>query len=270
MTRAERLLPPGAEVPAEIDFVCPDCHGGLAEVGAAWRCDSCDREYPLRDGVVHFYLGADTGGMRDYTENFFAVDTARGYSASFRRVPRKRWRTMRELAVMRDLVGDSPGPVILNVPCGGGRLSTPLERPGVLLIEADSSPGQLGLNMSRAVTTPRIGMTASAFSLPLPDRSVDTVVCARLSHHLDSDDAREALLAELWRVCRGRLVFSFRDACSLQSLSRRLRGRRLHATAMSRRRLRLAAAALGARVARIRSVSNFGARHSYALLERSG
>jgi len=264
---------PSQERPwADIDFACPSCKKPVDYVTGAWECAGCGGRYPVDGGLHRFFVDPAPGvasEMRQYTDGFRTLDAANKYARSFVEHPRLRRRTRNEIAVLADLVGSDPGARILNVPCGAGRLSAPLRRPGTVLLEADSSPGQLHLNRQRFGDVPdTVWLTASAFDLPLPDGAVDTVVCARLSHHLHRPVDRERLLIELLRVARRRLVFSFRNVRSLPALSRRLRGRAIHATVMSIDEVESCAARHGARLERWRSVSNLGARHTYALLSR--
>ena len=256
-----------------IRFVCPACRSALGAGRDVFHCGLCGCEFPVSDGVFCFfveYADEHAVGMRRYTDSFRLPETADAYQQSFERIARKRWRTRRELAVLRALLAGDRGASVLNIPCGSGRLSPPLHDDAVTLLEADSSPGQLSLNRRRfGDREGRIWMTASAFDIPLPDDAVDTVVCARLSHHLDREADRERLLGELLRVARRRVVFSFRNRASLSSLSRRLRARPVHPTAMSLSEVRAIASRHGGRVERCRSVSNLGARHTYALIVKA-
>ncbi|KAA3623696.1 MAG: methyltransferase domain-containing protein, partial [Proteobacteria bacterium] len=190
-------LPPDVAQAAGIRFVCPRCRGPLSFEEGDARCENCQASYPSQEGIRYFFLDSAASGvtgLANYTENFFSVETAATYAHSFETVPRKRWRTKRELAVLDRLLGGDPGQCVLNIPCGSGRLSAPLRKARRLLIEADSSPGQLALNRRRVGNDPAVVLiTASAFHLPLPDAAVDTVVCARLSHHLSDAAARERL-----------------------------------------------------------------------------
>lgn len=266
---------PSGERPwADIDFACPSCKEPVQYAAEAWHCAGCGGRYAVDEGLHRFFVDPAPGvaaEMRQYTDGFRTLDAAKKYARSFVELPRLRRRTRNELAVLTDLVGPDPGARILNVPCGAGRLSAPLRRPGSKLLEADSSPGQLHLNRQRfGDVSDTIWLTASVFDIPLADGAVDTVVCARLSHHLHRPGDRERLLVELLRVARRRLVFSFRNAWSLPTVSRRLRGRAVHATVMSIDEVESCAACHGARLERWRSVSNLGARHTYALLSKDG
>jgi ubiquinone/menaquinone biosynthesis C-methylase UbiE len=58
--------------------------------------------------------------------------------------------------------------------------------------------------------------------LPLADGSVDWVLCNRLLHHMPAGAALEGALAELWRVARRGLCFSWFDAHSWPAWRQRL------------------------------------------------
>ena len=64
-------------------------------------------------------------------------------------------------------------------------------------------------------------MTASVFDIPLRDRSVDLVLCARLLHHFSDTESRAKLFRELARVARIGVVVSFFDATSYYAWKRR-------------------------------------------------
>ena len=68
-------------------------------------------------------------------------------------------------------------------------------------------------------------LRASGTELPFADGAVDLVFSMRLNHHLTTDGARRAHLAEVLRVARRYAVFSYFDAATLKSRLRRVRAR---------------------------------------------
>lgn len=193
------------------------------------------------------------------------------YDRSFSESRRKRQRTRRELWILERLLSDQPtSKTLLDIPCGGGRLSAPMAARTHALLEADISPAQLDLALTRnySVTCP-VGMVVSALELPLPDESIDGVICARLSHHLPDAKERETLLGELLRVSKNFVIFSFTDRRSIQSISRRIRGRALKSAAMLPEEIAAIASRYGARLDQCLTVSNLGSRHRYALLVKN-
>ena len=194
-------------------LACPNCRDPLS-IGPDWiHCEGCDARYALQDGIALLALrgGSETWGAPQdseqgtaYQEEFQDIDRAAAYTLQFRRKPLKLCVTPRESHLIRRYlrrVGHSRA--ILEIPCGGGRLTPALAGSTDLVIEADVAVGQVryGRQASR-VAVPRVWMTASAFHIPLRDGSVDGAVCVRLSHHLPTAAERERLFAELLRVSR--------------------------------------------------------------------
>jgi ubiquinone/menaquinone biosynthesis C-methylase UbiE len=114
---------------------------------------------------------------------------------------------------------------ILDIPSGGGRLSSFFAEKCKLLVEADISLGQVQYGMTHCkFKTPQVWLRASSFKVPLADKSVDGVVCIRLCHHLYSLDEVEKLIAEMLRVAQSFVIMSFSNANSLKNIYRRIRG----------------------------------------------
>jgi SAM-dependent methyltransferase len=195
------------------------------------------------------------------------------YNEAYRIEPFKRWSTRRELRLLRGLLASRGGSrTLLDVPCGGGRLSDVLEPFTERLIEADIARGQLLYGIERrSPERPTIWMTASAFHLPLRDGAVDGAICCRLSHHLPTRDERERLVQELLRVARRFVIFTFFDHHSLKNLMRRARQPFNHKPpklTMTRRRVAALARAQGAELVACPPLSRLASGHRFALLAR--
>ena len=142
-----------------------------------------------------------------------------------RRYADSRWRSARAeardpLLVRRILSRHGvplEGTLVLDAPCGTGRLHPVLSPGGARYLGVDLSPTMLAEHPAA-----RRCVRASIERLPLRDRSVDLVVCCRLLHHLAEEAARRALVAELARVSARHLLLSFWDAASWPALRRRL------------------------------------------------
>lgn len=225
------------------------------------------------EGVESSGTNVQLGGAprAEYRTKYQHNGAAATYDASFRELPAKARRTRRELSILEQLLAQVPDPhTLLDIPCGGGRLSGPLRRRCSLLIEADVALEQLRHALKEDDTGARTaGFTADALHLPLKDGAVNGVVCARLSHHLPTADERDALLGELIRVAREFVIFSFTESRSLPSLSRRLRGRALNPCAMSLDDVGRLGGQYGLSVRDSGVVSPLGSRHRYALLTRA-
>lgn len=101
---------------------------------------------------------------------------------------------------------------VLDLPCGAGRFwETLTEQPTRQLIVADNSPAMLAVALRNAPPEMRRRLRplqTSAFAIDLPDRSVDSVFCMRLLHHIGDAGHRLAMLREFHRVTRETLIVS--------------------------------------------------------------
>ncbi|MEA3291049.1 MAG: methyltransferase domain-containing protein [Pseudomonadota bacterium] len=260
-------------------LVCPACHADLAGGPGQLFCTSCNSVYPLHgpDDSIPWFAQPDQAaleGTRDgpdrkrYEWKYQQDAGAERYDTSFHEQPRKRRRTRREQEIVDQLLsGQLRCTTLLDVPCGGGRLSAPLAAKTEYLLEADISPAQLQLSLGRKRGgKPPVGIVLSALQLPLPDNALDGAVCARLSHHLPEAREREQIITELLRVSRRFVIFSFTDRRSMQSFSRKLRSKALNPSAMLPEEIDSVARRCGARMEHCLTVSSLGPRHRYALL----
>jgi SAM-dependent methyltransferase len=101
--------------------------------------------------------------------------------------------------------------VLLDAPCGTGRLRTALERHG-RYVGLDASPAMLAQAREPRGAELFLG---DVERLPFRDDAFDVVVCCRLLHHLRDDALLRRALAELLRVSRDLVVASFWDSTSL-------------------------------------------------------
>ncbi|MCC7064066.1 MAG: class I SAM-dependent methyltransferase [Planctomycetes bacterium] len=125
----------------------------------------------------------------------------------------------RERRALRALLAQakwSAGPW-LDAPSGAGRMSDELPGP---VVQVDRDPAMVG-----ACGPGRPRACASVHALPFADGTFSGALCHRLLQHIATPVERIAILRELARVCRGPIVVSFFDACSLQHLRRQLRRR---------------------------------------------
>jgi SAM-dependent methyltransferase len=140
---------------------------------------------------------------------------APGKAAAYR--TRNPERDRRERALLARVWPGRPGELVLDSPCGAGRLRAWVEGEGRgRWVACDRSPAML-----REAAAPGRVALADAATLPLAARSIDGVVVFRFLHHLDDAQARE-VLAEAARVARGWLVFTFFHPASAHALARSL------------------------------------------------
>ena len=150
-------------------------------------------------------------------------DTHGRYDAAGR-APRYAGRNPRrseaELDLLRALWPGRPGELVLDAPCGAGRLAAPLHALAAVWHGADRSAAMLAeARRHDGEAAPLV--RADARHLPFADRAFDGVVVFRFVHHLPAAQAREAI-AEACRVAERFVVVSFFHPISLHNLNRRL------------------------------------------------
>lgn len=102
--------------------------------------------------------------------------------------------------------------VILDLPCGFGRLWPAMIATGATkIIAADKSAGMLQVakemipsNILSHVTC----IPSTATEIELPDKSIDSIFCMRLLHHINDKNYRLAIYHAFQRVARDTVVIS--------------------------------------------------------------
>ena len=269
----------GAARIAEI-LICPDCGGTLRLAPEELTCLSCSAAYPIRGGVLHLaryvtlqgdVAPEDPRTSEKYQRQYADEGRATEYNALYREKLTKRLSTQREYRLLTELLASQPrSQRLLDLPCGGGRLSPALAPYTELLLEADIGAGQvLHAKKHSQIEVPQVWMTASGFRIPLRDASVDGTVCCRLSHHLPQPAERERLVSELLRVSKRFVIMTYFDHSSLKNLGRRLRAPFDHKPpkcTMTRGRIAELAAQGGARLVACPWLSRIGSGHRFALM----
>jgi SAM-dependent methyltransferase len=274
---------PGPGAIAEL-LACPACRVGLHVQAESIDCPGCGRRFAVEDGVPRLAIRgtSETWGEPQsleqsaaYQAEYERVERAATYNLEYRRQALKRSSTRREkqlLARHMNRVGRSG--VVLDLPCGGGRLTPAFAAYADLVIEADIAIGQVLFGRSEStVATPRVWMTASAFHIPLRANAVDGAICVRLSHHLPTANERERLLHELLRVSRRFVIMTHFDHHSLKNLLRRLRrpfNRKTPKLTMTTAQVAGLARRAGARLIAAPPLSRIGSGHRYALILKDG
>lgn len=207
----------------------------------------------------------------DYQRNYQKDQEAAIYNAKYRDRWAKRMSTRREVSLLGRLLGSQGRcEVLLDLPCGGGRLSPSMSPHTDLLIEADIALGQLRHGREHSgVSTPQAWMMASGFHIPLKNASVDGTICVRLNHHLPDKAEREQLVRELLRVSKRFCIMSFFDYYSVKNTFRRLtrpfNGKPPKST-MKVGELQRLARECGARLVAAPALFMIGSGHRYALM----
>lgn len=167
-----------------------------------------------------------TGRGLEFTAKYDA-DHAAQYFDKHRSGLRRRLTTWRERQLVTRALELAGNPTsVLDLPAGAGRFWPVLARVGRELVAFDTSIDMLRAGRAgHAGTAPGLA-AADAFRLPLADGAVDTVVCMRLLHHLPTADDRLALLRELRRVTRRRVLVSLWVDGNYQARQRQRREQR--------------------------------------------
>lgn len=261
-------------------LACPICRAGLAIESDSIRCSGCSARFGVEDGVPLLAVQgtSETWGApqqseqsASYQAEYQKVERAAAYNLQYQRRVLKRSTTRREFKLIdRHIRRVGHSRVVLDLPCGGGRLTPAFAKSADFIIEADIAMGQILFGRATStVATPRAWMTASVFHIPLRDDSVDGTICVRLAHHLPTPAERERLFSELLRVSRRFVIVTFFDHYSLKNLTRRLRhpfNRKPPKLTMTTARVAELAVELGARLVAAPPLSRIGSGHRYALI----
>jgi SAM-dependent methyltransferase len=134
--------------------------------------------------------------------------------------------------ILAALGGVRPGSRVLDLPCGKGRLLPLLVERGFEVTAADSSPIMLAQarqawsDFGGTSRTPggRVDFDVQdIMKTTYDDGQFDAVVSNRLFHHFAESPIRRAALAELRRICGGRVIVSFFNSFALDTLRRGVR-----------------------------------------------
>lgn len=133
-----------------------------------------------------------------------------------------------EQALVQQYINALPaGAVVLDAPCGNGRMSQwVIDRGDLGLVAVDYN--QTMLNSMRLHAQQRLlgcRVRADVLALPLADKSVDLAINMRLLHHIPDDATRLGMLGQFARVCRGTIITSYWTTHSWRYLRRRLLGK---------------------------------------------
>lgn len=215
--------------------------------------------------------GNDCPDTLAYRKKYQSAEDAFAYNNRY--AEKKSRTTRRETAILQKLLNrHAASSTVLDLPCGGGRLSPAMDQFTRTLIEMDLSPGQLLHGKNRCdPESSRIWIRASGLRIPLKSNSIDGAVCIRLSHHLYQPEEREKLISELLRVAKRFVIFYFVDADSpkyrLRRWRNRIRGASQKVNWMSRRELDTISQKFGGRVTACPAAGPFQP-HRYALIEK--
>lgn len=120
---------------------------------------------------------------------------------------------------------------VLDLPCGTGRFWSMLaEEPDRVLLAGDSSQAMIQTAIHHHPDiAPRFQLYhLDALAIDLPDRSVETVFCMRLLHHIFETEARLQIYREFARVSRHTACISVRVTGNFHAWRRQYRLRHRH------------------------------------------
>ena len=150
-------------------------------------------------------------------ERYCNTWAANRYAGYFKGSPRLQRKDRREKqCIARALAQTAPGGLVLDLPCGAGRMYPLLKDLGLNVVSADSSEYMVNharqaveeLRPSQNQPQDRF-LVADIFQTGFADNQFDAVVCNRLFHHFPEPQIRQKALRELARICSGPIVVSF-------------------------------------------------------------
>jgi SAM-dependent methyltransferase len=216
-----------------------DLHNGrLAPPGAAplWLCRRVLRHFQrsVQDLPIERYTALRfaarllrTAGRGSETRSILRslppMDTAARYEVDGKAKEykdRNPNRTERELDLLAKVWPGRPAEVVLDAPCGAGRLLPFLRAREHKVVQMDRAFAML--QQARELRGDVPTAQAHALALPLADGAVDGVVMFRFLHHLQPS-AQKLAVAEACRTARRFVVASFFHPCSVHHAVRRAR-----------------------------------------------
>jgi 2-polyprenyl-3-methyl-5-hydroxy-6-metoxy-1,4-benzoquinol methylase len=117
---------------------------------------------------------------------------------------------------------------VLDVPCGGGRVTVHLAKKGYQMSAADLSESMIEI-ARQAIADNKLDATIERQDVEkfaLPDKSYDTIVSFRLFHHFPNPEIRQHVVSELCRVAARNVVLSYFSPKSWTSMNRKWRAAR--------------------------------------------
>lgn len=114
---------------------------------------------------------------------------------------------------------------VLDVPCGGGRVTVHLSKLGYQVSAGDLSDAMLKIAREAVAKAGfKCEVTKQDIEkLAFPDRSFDAIVSFRLFHHFPNPEIRQRAVRELCRVAGKWVALSYFSPASVTSIKRKIR-----------------------------------------------
>ena len=189
--------------------------------------DTCQALGGVETSVVKHVapcLGQGVVGRCPVAVRYQDTDVAEAYDRQRFHSPRGRYNNWRLRRLLNKVLeGLSPSSVVLDIPCGTGRIDNWLLNASFRVIAADISMEMLAVARREVRPMPWwLGfLRADAGHLPFRSRSVDGVLCIRFLHLLDQQ-ARLRCLNEMARVTRQWVVVEYRIERPVKAAKRAL------------------------------------------------
>ena len=215
-------------------------------------------------------MGLDDAQLERYASQQRTAEQAESYSTKYEREFHKRVSSYFERRAIRRALAATglESGVVLDLPCGAGRLTPLLQPVAAHLVSSDYSGEILKIFQSRYDSPCFEG---NAFQLPFADQALDLVFSARLSHHISDPQRRADYLSEIMRVSAGWVVVTIFDRASLKNRLRELRRKfnsKRPKNAFSRAEVAELADAAGFTIQTRFPVSRLASGHLYYVLGR--
>ena len=114
---------------------------------------------------------------------------------------------------------------VLDVPCGGGRVTVHLAKKGYAMSSADLSDSMISITRE-TVAKNKFNITVEKQdieNLTFNERHFDTIISFRLFHHFPDPEIRQRAVTALCRVARKYVALSYFSPASMTSVKRKVR-----------------------------------------------
>lgn len=153
-------------------------------------------------------------------ENKYTYEHSKKYYTKHQGFKRRLFTAIERMMAARALKIAGNPKIILDLPCGFGRFWPTLIASGATkIIATDKSVGmlQVAKEVNPAEVLSHVTcMPSTATEIDLPDKSVDSVFCMRLLHHISDKNYRLAIYHSFQRVARETVVVSLWSSLSVR------------------------------------------------------